>query len=297
MPRSVWKGAVSFGLVNIPVSLVSATARHGVDFDWLDKRTLDPVGYKRVNKVTGKEVSNKDIVKGVEHEKGEYIVLSNEEIQAFLPETTHTVDILAFVEAHDISILHFEKPYYLMPEKSAEKVYTLLHETLKRSGKVGVANVVMHTKQHLAVIMPLGDGLVLNTLRWANEVRSIADIGLDELEADVSKRELDMAARLVDEMTESWHPEQYYDTFQERVMDLVARKAREGKLETINSPEPEEAPPRSADVIDLTELLRQSLSGKRIATEQDDSNAKNKAPARRTRRAGTSSSKRRKTAK
>ncbi|RRW42671.1 Ku protein [Pseudomonas luteola] len=301
MPRSIWKGAVSFGLVNIPVSLVSATSSHGIDFDWLDKRSMDPVGYKRVNKNTGKEVSRENIVKGIEHEKGEYVVLSDEEIHNALPEATQTIDILAFVEASEISILHFEKPYFLSPEKHSEKVYILLRETLKRTGKVGVANVVMHTKQHLAVIMPLGDTLVLNTLRWANEVRSAEDVGLEDLDAKVSKREIDMAERLVEDMTESWDPEQYHDTFEDNVMKLVERKVREGKLETLEAPE-QEAPQRTADVIDLTELLKRSLRGTRTPPENDDEKAQPaKAKPKRTsttrRSSGTASTKGRKAAK
>ncbi|MBA1247756.1 Ku protein [Pseudomonas luteola] len=301
MPRSIWKGAVSFGLVNIPVSLVSATSSHGIDFDWLDKRSMDPVGYKRVNKNTGKEVSRENIVKGIEHEKGEYVVLSDEEIHNALPEATQTIDILAFVEASEISILHFEKPYFLAPEKHSEKVYILLRETLKRTGKVGVANVVMHTKQHLAVIMPLGDTLVLNTLRWANEVRSAEDVGLEDLDAKVSKREIDMAERLVEDMTESWDPEQYHDTFEDNVMKLVERKVREGKLETLEAPE-QEVPKRTADVIDLTELLKRSLRGTRTPPENDDEKAQlAKAKPKRTsttrRSSGTASPKGRKAAK
>ena len=301
MPRSIWKGAVSFALVNIPVSLVSATSSHGIDFDWLDKRSMDPVGYKRVNKNTGKEVSRENIVKGIEHEQGEYVVLSDEEIHNALPEATQTIDILAFVEASEISILHFEKPYFLSPEKHSEKVYILLRETLKRTGKVGVANVVMHTKQHLAVIMPLGDTLVLNTLRWANEVRSAEDVGLEDLDAKVSKREIDMAERLVEDMTESWDPEQYPDTFEDNVMKLVERKVREGKLETLEAPE-QEVPKRTADVIDLTELLKRSLRGTRTPPENDDEKAQpSKAKPKRTsttrRSSGTASPKGRKAAK
>jgi DNA end-binding protein Ku len=301
MPRSIWKGTVSFGLVNIPVSLVSATSSHGIDFDWLDKRSMDPVGYKRVNKNTGKEVSRENIVKGIEHEKGEYVVLSDEEIHNALPEATQTVDILAFVEASEISILHFEKPYFLTPEKHSEKVYILLRETLRRTGKVGVANVVMHTKQHLAVIMPLGDTLVLNTLRWANEVRSAEEVGLDDLDAKVSKREIEMAERLVEDMTQSWDPEQYHDTFEENVMKLVERKVREGKLETLEAPEQEE-PKRTADVIDLTELLKRSLSGKHKSVESegkktDAAQAKPKRASATRRAPGSASTKARKAAK
>ncbi len=261
MPRSIWKGAVSFGLVHIPVSVVSATRQSGIDFDWLDKRSLDPVGYKRINKTTGKEVPSEHIVKGIEHGKGKYVVLSEDEIHNALPEATRTIDILTFVEAREISILHFEKPYYLAPDKNGEKVYALLRDTLSAAGKVGVANLVMHSKQHLAVIMPLGDALVLNTLRWADEVRSAEDVGLEGLDAKVSKKEVDMAQRLVDDMTEQWDPEQYHDTFKDNVMALVERKLKDGKLEAVaEEPEAEDS---GADVIDLTELLRRSLGGKK----------------------------------
>ena len=261
MPRSIWKGAVSFGLVHIPVSVVSATRQSGIDFDWLDERSLDPVGYKRINKTTGKEVPSEHIVKGIEHGKDKYVVLSEDEIHNALPEATRTIDILTFVEAREISILHFEKPYYLAPDKNGEKVYALLRDTLSAAGKVGVANLVMHSKQHLAVIMPLGDALVLNTLRWADEVRSAEDVGLEGLDAKVSKKEVDMAQRLVDDMTEQWDPEQYHDTFKDNVMALVERKLKDGKLEAVaEEPEAEDS---GADVIDLTELLRRSLGGKK----------------------------------
>lgn len=277
MPRSIWKGAVSFGLVHIPVSVVSATRQSGIDFDWLDDRSLDPVGYKRINKTTGKEVPSEHIVKGIEHGKGQYVVLSDEEIHNALPEATRTIDILTFVEAREISILHFEKPYYLAPDKNGEKVYALLRDTLSAAGKVGVANVVMHTKQHLAVIMPLGDALVMNTLRWADEVRSAEDVGLEGLDAKVTKKEVDMAQRLVEDMTEQWDPSQYHDTFKDNVMALVERKLKDGKLEAVaEEPADEDS---GADVIDLTELLRRSLGGKR--KEKEPEPPKGKSASRR----------------
>ncbi|KTT66031.1 DNA repair protein [Pseudomonas oryzihabitans] len=290
MPRSIWKGAVSFGLVHIPVSVVSATRQSGIDFDWLDDRSLDPVGYKRINKTTGKEVPSEHIVKGVEHGKGQYVVLSDEEIHNALPEATRTIDILAFVEAREISILHFEKPYYLAPDKNGEKVYALLRDTLSAAGKVGVANLVMHTKQHLAVIMPLGDALVLNTLRWADEVRSAEDVGLEGLDAKVTKKEVDMAQRLVNDMTEQWDPAQYHDTFKENVMALVERKLKDGKLEAVaEEPAAEDS---GADVIDLTELLRRSLGGKR--KDKDEPAPKGKTASRSSSRRSSTASRTRK---
>ncbi|HLD66052.1 MAG TPA: Ku protein [Pseudomonas sp.] len=260
MARTVWKGAVSFGLVHIPVAVVPATARSGVDFDWLDKRSMDPVGYKRVNKVTGQEVESKDIVKGVAHEQGRYVVLSDEEIRAAHPQATRTIDILAFVDAEQIAFLYLDTPYYLKPEAGGDKVYALLREALSKTGKVAIANLVMHNKQHLAVLLPLGPVLVLDTLRWANEVRGVEvlDLKPEAIEPHLTPRELDMASRLVKDMSEDWIPEQYHDSFQEQIMALVERKARAGRLEAVVPQETDEG--RHAEVIDLTELLKRSLS-------------------------------------
>ncbi len=263
MPRTIWKGAVSFGLVHIPVALVPATSRSGIDFDWLDKRSMDRVGYKRINKTTGEEIDSENIVKGVEYEKGHYVVLSDEEIKAAHPKATQTVDIVSFVDAKDISFLYIDTPYYLIPDRRGEKVYALLRETLIETGKVGIANVVLRNKQHLAVVMPLGKALVMNTLRWADEVRGVEYLEMKDeaLNADLNKRELDMAKRLVEDMTEDWDPTQFKDTFQDQIMELVETKAREGRLEAVGGPE-EAVDRRSADVIDLTELLKRSLAAK-----------------------------------
>ncbi|MFG3696002.1 Ku protein [Stutzerimonas stutzeri] len=275
MPRTIWKGAVSFGLVHIPVALVPATTRQGIDFDWLDKRSMDRVGYKRINKTTGEDIDSENIVKGVEYEKGNYVVISDDEIKAAHPKATQTVDIVAFVDAKDISFLYIDTPYYLTPDRRGEKVYALLRETLIETGKVGIANVVLRNKQHLAVVMPLGKALVMNTLRWADEVRGVEYLEMKDeaLNADLNPRELDMAKRLVEDMSEEWNPEQYKDTFQDKIMDLVETKAREGKIEAVGGPE-EAVDRRTADVIDLTELLKRSLAGKpakkAASAEEDD---------------------------
>jgi len=282
MPRTIWKGAVSFGLVHIPVALVSATTRQGIDFDWLDKRSMDRVGYKRINKTTGEDIDSENIVKGVEYEKGHYVVISDDEIKGAHPKATQTVDIVAFVDAKDISFLYIDTPYYLTPDRRGEKVYALLRETLIQTGKVGIANVVLRNKQHLAVVMPLGKALVMNTLRWADEVRGVEYLELKDeaLDPDLAERELDMAKRLVEDMTEKWKPEQYKDTFQDQIMELVEKKAREGKLEAVGGPE-EAVDRRSADVIDLTELLKRSLAAKPgKASKEDDHEEEEKAPAK-----------------
>lgn len=281
MARVIWKGAVSFGLVHIPVNLVPATSSTGIDFDWLDKRSMEPVGYKRVNKVTGKEITKENIVKGVKYQGDQYVVISEEEIRAAHPKATQTVDIVAFVDAEKIPFLYIDTPYYLTPDRRGEKVYALLRETLKKTGKVGLANVVLHTKQHLAVLMAKDEALVLHTLRWADEVRGIDALELKDeaVHAELSKRELDMARSLVEDMSEEWNPSQYHDSFQQQIMDLVERKAKDGKLEAVASADDDE--PRSADVIDLTELLKRSLAGgKKPAAKAEEKPApKRKAAA------------------
>lgn len=263
MPRSIWKGAISFGLVHIPVSLVSATSSQGVDFDWLDKRSMDPVGYKRINKTTGKEVTKENIVKGVAFEKGRYVVLSEDEIRSAHPKSTQTIEIIAFVDSDQIPLQNIDTPYFLAPDKRGGKVYALLRETLKKTRKVALANVVLHTKQHLAALMPLESALVLVMLRWPAEVRSLdeLELGSDVIKPTLAKGELDMAKRLVEDMSADWQPEAYRDSFQEKIMALVAKKAKAGKIEDVESQEGQEER-KSADVIDLTELLKRSLAGK-----------------------------------
>ncbi|SQF97777.1 KU domain protein [Paucimonas lemoignei] len=263
MARAIWKGAISFGLVHIPVALVSATSSQGVDFDWLDKRSMDPVGYKRINKVTGKDMTKENIVKGVQYEKGRYVVLSEEEIRAAHPKSTQTIEIFGFVDGQQIPLQNIETPYYLAPDKRGEKVYALLRETLAQTKKVALANVVLHTKQHLAAVMPIESAMVLVLLRWPSEVRGLDTLELTEAVTDVklSKSELAMAKRLVEDMSADWSPDEYRDTFQEQIMHLVETKAREGKIENVET-ETDEGERKSADVIDLTELLKRSLAGK-----------------------------------
>jgi DNA end-binding protein Ku len=178
MSHMIWKGAISFGLVHVPVQLYPATQSEKVGFNLLDKRSIDPIGYRQINKRTGKEVTRDNIVRGFEYEKDKYVVLSDDEIRSANPESTQTVDILAFVEAPEISFLYLDTPYFLAPDRKGEKVYALLREALKASGKIGVANVVLHNKQHLAALIPVGPVLALNTLRWADEVRDYNELKL-----------------------------------------------------------------------------------------------------------------------
>ncbi|MDO8345834.1 MAG: Ku protein [Cellvibrio sp.] len=263
MARSIWKGAISFGLVHIPVALVSATSSDNVDFDWLDKRTMDRVGYKRINKTTGKEVKKEHIVKGIQYEKDRYVVLSEDEIRAAHPKSTQTIDIFSFVDRADIPLANIDTPYYLAPEKRGEKVYALLREALVGTGKVGLANVILHTKQHLAAVMVIESALVLVLLRWPNEVKDLAILELTSAttKAQLNKSEKEMAMRLVNDMSGKWNPDDYRDTFQEKIMSLIDRKVTQGKIENVET-DISEAPRRTADIIDLTALLKQSLGGR-----------------------------------
>lgn len=263
MARSIWKGAISFGLVHIPVALVSATSSKGVDFGWLDKRSMDPVGYKRINKATGKEIDKDNIVKGVQFEKGRYVVLSEEEIREAHPVSTQTIEIFSFVDSEQIPLPNIDTPYYLAPDRRGEKVYALLRETLENTGKVALARVVLHTRQYLAALMPLESALVLVKLRWPAEVRGldILELGSEVAKPKLDKRELEMAKRLVEDMSGQWSPEEYVDQFEEKIMQLVDKKAHEGKIEDVET-EPGKEQRKTADVIDLTELLKRSLGGK-----------------------------------
>ncbi len=277
--RALWKGAISFGLVHIPVALHAATSDSGIDFDWLDKRSMDPVGYKRINKKTGKEISRENIVKGVEYQDGQYVVLSEEEIAGAYPRTTQTIEIECFVSNTEIPFIYLERPYYIAPINKGKKVYALLRDTLLDTQRVGIARVVIQTRQHLAVLVPSGPGLILNLMRWGEEIRSWEDLDLPPegaKAAGLSARELSMAKQLVNDMTETWHPEKFKDSFRDEIMALVKRKAREGKIETVEQPEEaEDAAARSgATILDLTELLQRSLRKGGAAAAADEADGK-----------------------
>ena len=281
--RTMWKGAITFGLVHIPIALYSATAETDLDFDWLDKRSMDPVGYKRINKVTGQEIDKANIVKGIEYGDGQYVVLSAEEIAAAYPRSTQTIEIESFVDADDVPFVYLERPYYVAPASRGEKVYALLREALKQTNKVGIAKVVIQTKQHLAVLIPCGPALILNLLRWGGEIRSWEDLKLPPLDAKaagIKDSELAMAKQLIGDMTADWSADQFRDSFRDEIMKLVETTAQAGKTATVSKVEADSSTHRGADVIDLTELLKRSLQGGKA-----DAPAKKAAPAKASARA------------
>ncbi len=273
MARSMWKGAISFGLVHIPVELHPATSEHSLDLHMLDRRDFSPIGFKRYNKNTGKEVSWDDIIKGYEYADDEYVVLSDEDLRRANPEATQTIDILAFVDAGEVPLVYYEQPYYLAPGKGGDKVYALLRETLRDVGKIGIANVVIRVKQHLAALVCVEDAIVLITLRYPDEIRPTDELkipGEHSKAALVTAKELQMAKALVEGMSEKWKPQQYHDTYREDVMALIKKKVKANQTKTITKPEPEKQKPAKSNVIDLVSLLQASLGKKPAAASADD---------------------------
>jgi DNA end-binding protein Ku len=257
-PRALWTGSLGFGLLQIPVSLHTATASDELRFHQLDERTLDPVGYKRVNKVSGDEVPWDHIVRGYEVERGEFVVVGDEDLAAADVEATQSIDIVAFVDAASVDPVWYETPYFLAPGKRAERAYALFREALVKTGRVAIAKVVIRTRQHLAMVYPSGRSLVLDVLRWPHELRSPAALELpgDVSDLGVQDREIDMAVELIDRMTDEWDPSQYRDDYREAVLAMIEEKARTGEVKAVKRPSERAAPTRAQD---LAAILKKSL--------------------------------------
>jgi DNA end-binding protein Ku len=262
MPRAIWSGTLSFGLLNVPIQLMSGERRTDLHFRMLDSRNNKPVRYERVNADTGEEVPWKDIVKAYEYDKGSYVVLDEQDIRAAAPESHEAVEIEAFVDAGSISPAYFEKPYILVPGKKAEKGYVLLRETLARTGKVGIARVVIRTREYLAAVMPQEHALVMILLRYQQEVIDPADFNLpgEDLEAyRIAPRELEMAEQLIDSMAGEWKPEEYRDEFRERLHKVIEQRLQQQGV--VSAPVEEAHLPENAttNVVDFMALLKQSI--------------------------------------
>jgi DNA end-binding protein Ku len=257
MPRSVWSGAIAFGLVNVPVGLHSATESRTVHFHQLQRRTNRRIRNKRVAEGTGREVDYDDIVKGYETDDGDMVVVTPEELEAVEPGRSRSIDIEDFVALDEIDPVYFDKAYYLVPGDGAEKPYALLREAMERSGRIAIGRFVMRTKQYLAAIRPSGDVLVLQTMYFGDEVRDPADLDLPG-KVELSDKELRIARQLVDSLTVDFDPTTYVDTYRERVLDLVRQKAEGGDVEVAEAEEPR-------DVGDLMAALEASISDIRSA--------------------------------
>ena len=255
MARAIWKGSISFGLVNIPIALYPATRREELKFRLLRKSDLSPVNYRRVAEKDGKEVPWDQIVKGYEYEKGKYVVLKDEDFERVDLEATQTVDIQDFVDVDEIDPMFFYKPYYLEPQKGGDKAYALLRDALKDSNKVGIAKVVIKTRQYLAGVKPENGALVLELMHFADELADTAKLHVPK-KTEVGKREMNMAKSLIDSMSSKWNPEKYRDDYREALMDVIEEKVEAGGKEIEEKPK---KAPKPTKVIDLVSVLQKSL--------------------------------------
>jgi DNA end-binding protein Ku len=258
--RPIWKGSINFGLVNIPVALYSAEANSSIDFDLLDKRDFSRVRYQRVNEKTGKEVPWDEIVKGYEYKKGEYVALTDDDFLKANIEATQSIDIIDFVDAADISPIYFDKPYYLTPLKNGQRAYALLREVMKRTGKVGIARVVIRTRQHLAALLADGPVLILNLLRFSHELRDPSVLDVPTVgSTQGSNQELKMAEQLVESMVGKWNPKKYRDEYHQDLLQLIDKKIKSGQTKAIEPAEAAPRPKQQGKIIDIMHLLRQSV--------------------------------------
>jgi len=277
MARAIWKGSISFGLVNIPIAVYPATRREEFKFRLLRKSDLSPVNYKRVAEKDGREVPWDQIVKGYEYEKGKYVMLKDEDFQRVDVEATQTVDIQDFVELDEIDPIFFYKPYYLEPQKGGDKAYALLRDALKDSKKVGVAKVVIKTREYLAGVKPEDGALVLELMHFADELADTSKLHIPK-KVEVGKRETTMAKSLIDSMSSKWNPEKYKDDYREALMEVIEEKVEAGGKEIEEKPK---KAPKPTKVIDLVSVLQKSLEeigGKKKATTK--SRRKQKQPAK-----------------
>jgi DNA end-binding protein Ku len=278
MARAIWKGSISFGLVNIPIALYTATRREELKFRLLRESDLSPVNYKRVAEKDGKEVPWEQIVKGYEYEKGRYVVLKEEDFQRVDLEATQTVDIQDFVDQEEIDPMFFYKPYYLEPQKGGDKAYALLREALKDANKVGIAKVVIKTRQYLAGVKPENGALVLELMHFADELADPEKLHLPK-KMEVGKREMNMAKSLIDSMSSKWEPGKYKDDYRKALMEVIEEKVEAGGKEIEEKPR---KAPKPTKVIDLVSVLQKSLeqTGGKRKQQKGKSRSKNARAAK-----------------
>ena len=290
MARPIWTGTLSFGLLNIPIKLMSGEKRTDIHFRMLDSRDNAPIKYERVNSDTGEEVPWKDVVKAFEYRKGNYVILEDEDLRAAAPESHEAVEIAAFVDADSIGPEYFEKPYVLVPGKKADKGYVLLRETLAETKKIGIAHVVVRTREYLAAVMPKGNALILLLMRYPQELVDIADYEIPTGSAAshrVTKPEMQMARQLIESMATPWKPSEYKDEFRAKLHKAIEKRMKsKGVVTPVEEEAPEEA---TTNVVDFMDLLRKSLAtNKRTPSAKRASKSASHKPkrkaARKTRR-------------
>jgi len=257
--RSLWRGAISFGLIYVPVELYAAAREHALNLHFLDSRDFAPVGYERINKTTGKSVDWAHIVKGYEYQKGQYVALSEADFKHANVKASETIDISSFTNAADISPVYYQTPYYLVPGKGGEKVYALLTQTLRSTHRVAVATFVMRGRQHLCVVAPTEDMLMLVTLRFADEILpSIKPAAASSKSLKPKEAELAMARKLVEEMSTGWKPRQFHDTYRDDLLKRIRDKISKNQTHVLAA-EPKKVQRPKAEVIDLMDALKNSL--------------------------------------
>ncbi|MEO5559111.1 MAG: Ku protein [Dokdonella sp.] len=283
MPRPIWTGTLSFGLLNVPIQLMSGERRTDLSFRMLDSRNNKPVRYERVNSDTGEEVPWKDIVKAYEYDKNSYVVLDEADIKAAAPESHETVEIEAFVNADAINPAYYEKPYILVPGKKAEKGYVLLRDTLVKTAKVGIARVVIRTREYLAAVMPQEHALVMILLRYPQELVDVDDYNIPSKKAAdyrVTAKELDMARHLIESMAGEWKPADYRDEFRERLHKVIEKRMKQkGVLAAPEESEVHHPDNAATNVVDFMSLLKKSIDSKQ-RTPAEKRAAPKKAPAK-----------------
>jgi DNA end-binding protein Ku len=273
MARPIWKGNISFGLVNIPISLYSAEKKNELHFKLIDRRTKSEIRYEKINAETGQQVPLDQVVRGYKYEGGDYVLLSDEDFKKAAVEATQSIEILDFVPLSSIAYNYFEKPYYVVPEKKAEKGYVLLREVLRRTGKAAISKVVIRARQYLSALTPEGDVLALLILRFHDELREPSEFNLPSADIDrykISEKELKIAEMLVESMTKEWDPAQYHDEYREAIMEWIKKKAQAAGA-ALPSEGEEEKKPGAGKVVDMMELLKKSV-------EQASSRRKKEGP-------------------
>ena len=283
--RPIWSGVVSFGLLNIPVSLMSGEKKIDLHFRMLDCRNNAPVRYERVNAETGEEVPWNNVCKAYEYEKGNFVVLEKGDLATAASKGNETVEIEAFVDAGEINPMHFERPYVLVPGKKADKGYVILRDTLAKTGKVGIARVVIRTREYLCALMPRGSALIILLMRYAQELVDLDDFALPTGKSAsyrVTPREIEMARSLIESMSVKWNPADYHDEFRKRMQGVIDKRVKKkGGRVTRNEPDDAALPENAAtNVVDFMELLKKSLAGKGtgVARKGTGSSAARKAP-------------------
>ena len=252
----MWKGSIAFGLVNIPVELYSAVRDHRPKFRLLHAKDESPVQYERVCQREGKAVAWEDLVKGYEYEKGQFVVLTKDDFKTAAVEKTKTIDILDVVDPKEVDERYFETPYYLQPGKGADRAYGLLRDAIEKSGKIGIAKIILRDAQHLAAVEPIGDAIVLTMMRFADELADLNDFRFPKSET-VRPAEMNMALQLIGSLAAKWDPEKYTDEYRDNLMRVIQAKLK-GKKPRLQ----ERETPHGAEVVDLMERLRASLEGK-----------------------------------